>query len=117
MFDKVNEQFQKSLKPVTELVSVNAKAMESLVQQQNALFSSLLNQGVAFVDGATEKKDLKSLVEAQKSYAEGVQDQVAAAAKDAYDVITSAQEKAGEVLKTAMEEAQAAVNSAAKAAK
>ena len=117
MFDKVNEQIQKSLKPVTELASVNAKALEQLAKQQNALFTSLLNEGVAFTEGATETKDVKTLVEAQKQYAEGVQEKIVAAAKDAYEVISGAQERAGEVLKTTVEDAQATVTAAAKAAK
>lgn len=117
MFDKINEQIQKSLKPVTDLATVNAKALEQLAQQQNALFSSLLKDGVAFAEGASDQKDVKSLIEAQKNYAEGVQQKVVAAAKDAYEVISSAQEKAGEVLKTAVEDAQSTVADAAKAAK
>ncbi len=117
MFDKVNEQIQKSLKPVTELASVNAKALEQLAQQQNELFTNLLNGGVAFAEGATEQKDANSLVEAQREYAKGLQETVVAAAKDAYAVISSAQEKSGEVLKTAIADAQANVAAAAKAAK
>ena len=83
MFDKINEQIQKSLKPVTELASVNAKALEQWAQQQNTLFTSLLNAGVAFAEGVSEKKDVNSLVEAQKAYVEGVQEKVVAAAKAA----------------------------------
>ena len=117
MFDKINEQIQKSLKPITELASLNAKALEQLAQQQSSLFTTLLNDGVALTESATEKQDVKSLVEAQKNYAQGVQEKIVAAAKDAYEVITSAQQKAGEVLKTATEEVQSSVATAAKAAK
>ncbi len=113
MYDKVNEQFQKSLQPVTELVSINAKVLETLAQQQNSLFSSLLNQSVEFTSEVAEKKDLEGLVEAQKGYAEALQDKMTTAAKEAYDVITGAQEKAGDVMKSAIEDAQAAVTAAA----
>lgn len=112
MFDQINEQIQKSLKPVTDLASLNAKILEQIATQQNALFTSLLNDGVSFSEGLSEKKDVNTLVEAQKAYAEGVQEKVVAAAKEAYDVISSAQEQAGEVLKTAVEEAQASVAAA-----
>jgi phasin family protein len=112
MFDQMNEQIQKSMKPVTELASFNAKALEQLASQQNALFSTLLNDGVSFSQGLSEQKDVNTLVEAQKAYVEGIQEKVVAAAKEAYDVISSAQEKAGEVLKTAVEEAQASATPA-----
>lgn len=117
MYEKISEQFQKSLQPVNEMISINAKVLESLAQQQNALFSNLLNQSVSFTSEAAAKKDLEGLVEAQKSYAENLQEQFSSAAKEAYEVISGAQEQAGEVLKSAIEEAQAAVNSAANAAK
>ncbi len=117
MFDKVNEQIQKSLKPMTDLASVNASALQQLAEKQNALFSSLLNEGVAFAEGVSDKKDVNSLVEAQKAYMEGVQEKVVAAAKDAYEVLSSAQEQAGEVLKSAMDDVQSTVANVAKVAK
>ncbi|MCV6624827.1 MAG: phasin family protein [Cellvibrionaceae bacterium] len=111
MFEQVNEQIQKSLKPMSELASVNAKALEQLASQQNALFTGLLNDGVNFSQSLTEKQDVNAMVEAQKAYLEGVQEKIVAAAKETYDVISDAQEKAGEVLKVAAEEVQANVAS------
>lgn len=111
MFDQMNEQLQKSLKPLTDLATVNAKALEQLASQQSTLFSTLLNDGVEFSKGLGEKKDVNALVEAQKTYLEGMQEKIVAATKESYDVISEAQEKAGEVLKVAAEDVQAAVAS------
>ena len=130
MFDKIAEQiqnsfkadqFQNSFKPVSELFAVNVKAMEQLAQQQTALFTGVLNDGVAYAEGLSAQKDIAGIVEAQKAYVEGVQEKVVAAAKDTYAVLTETQEKAGEVLKGAFvqakEAATAAAPKAAKAAK
>lgn len=111
MFDQMNEQLQKSLKPLTDLAAVNAKALEQLASQQSNLFSTLLNDGVEFTQGLSEKKDVNAVVEAKKTYLEGMQEKIVAATKESYDVISEAQEKAGEVLKVAAEDAQSAVAS------
>ncbi len=122
MFDKVAEQFQNSCQPLADLIAVNTNALEQLAQQQTTLVTGVLNDGVAFAEGLSAQKDVTSFVEAQKAYAEGVQEKVTAAAKDAYSVLTETQEKAGEVLKCAFEQAKevatpAAAPKAAKAAK
>ncbi len=100
------EQFQNAFKPVNALVAVNAKALEQLAQQQTALFTGLLNDGVAYAESLSGQKDVAGIVESQKAYAEGVQEKVVAAAKDAYTVLNETQEKAGEVLKGAFAQAQ-----------
>jgi len=117
MIDQMNEQLQKAMQPVTELATANAKALEQLASQQQALFSNLINASVSFSSSVADNKDVNSLVAAQKAYADGVQEQVVSAAKDAYEVITAAQTKAGEVMQTAMQESQAAVVKATKSAK
>lgn len=105
MFDKVAEQFQNSFKPVSDIVSVNAKAMEKLAQQQTSLFTGVLNDSVAYAEGLSGQKDVAGIVEAQKAYAEGVQEKMVSAAKDAYAVMTETQEKLGEVMKGAFAQA------------
>ncbi len=117
MFDKMNEQLQNSMKPVTDLANLNAKAFEQLATQQSTLFSTLMSGGMAFAQSSAEQKDVNTLMEAQKSYAQDVQETVLKAAKESYAVISETQEKSGELLKKAMEDAQATVAQAAKAAK
>lgn len=118
MFDKMTEQFQNSFKPVSELVAINAAAMEKLANQQTALFTGVLNDSVAYAEGLANQQDISAVVEAQKSFAEGVQEKVVCAAKDAYEVMAETQEKAGELLKGAYTQAQEVATAVApKAAK
>lgn len=117
MFDKMNEQMQNSLKPVTDLANLNAKAFEQLAQQQSNLFSALMTGGVAFAQSSAENKDLTSIVEAQKTYAQEVQETVVNAAKESHAIISQTQEQSGDLLKKVMQDAQSAVEQAAKAAK
>ncbi len=108
MFDKIAEQFQNSFQPMGELVAINAKALEQLAKQQTTLFTGVLNDGVAYAEGLSGQKDIAGIVEAQKVYAEGVQEKVVTAAKDAYAVMAETQEKAGEILKGAFTQAKEA---------
>lgn len=117
MFDKIAEQFQNSFKPMSELVAVNAKAVEQLAKQQTTLFTGVLNDGVAYAEGLSGQKDIAGIVEAQKVYAEGVQEKVVSAAKDAYAVMAETQEKAGEILKGAFTQAKEVATAVAPAPK
>ncbi|MCG7530637.1 phasin family protein [Psychrobium sp. MM17-31] len=117
MLDKMNEQLQSSMKPVTDLATLNAKALEQLATQQSSLFSTLMSGGIAFAQNSAEQKDVSAMLEAQKSYAQDVQETVLKAAKESYALISETQEKSGELIKKAMEEAQASVAQAAQAAK
>jgi phasin family protein len=106
MFDKITEQFENSLKPYSELVNINAKALEKLAQQNADLFTSNLKEGVAYAQELSAKKDMASVIETQKAFAENMQEKLTNAAKEAYSVLTAAQEQTGEVLKGAFAQAQ-----------
>lgn len=116
MFDQFANQFQNSLKPVGALTAINAKTMEQLVQQQAALVTGVLNDCVTYAQGLSSQKDIISMVEAQKTCAESVQEKVLAATNDAYSVITKASEDVSNVLKGAFNEAKGAATAATSAA-
>jgi hypothetical protein len=113
MLDKMNEQFQATMKPVTELATLNMSTLQELAQKQNALFSALLSSGVTFAETASQQKDITSLAEAQKAYLETLQETVTQAAKDTYTLVSSTQAKAGEMMKGISEEMAAKMAAAA----
>ncbi len=114
MFEQLNDQLKDSMKPVTELATLNMNALQDIAEKQNALFSSLLNDGMSFVESASQQKDVMSLAETQKAYLEGLQETVSDAAKETYEVITATQQKATDVIKSASEEFTSKVASVAK---
>ncbi len=107
MYDKLNEQLQQSIKPVTEIASINVKALETLAEKQGEFFKYLLDSSASFAETAKPGSDINGIVDAQKAYAEELQKRIVAAAEEAYGVITSAQEKSGEILKSVVADAQA----------
>lgn len=104
MFEQMSEQFQSAMKPVTDLATLNMNTMQGLAEKQNSLFSTLMSDGMSFMEKAAQQKDIMSLAEAQKAYLEGMQETVTDAAKTSYGLITEAQTKAGEMLKGLSEE-------------
>lgn len=116
MFNDFAEQFQRSFQPMSEMAAVNAKAMEILAEQQTSLFTAILNDGVACAKGLNGEYDLTTVMEAQKSYAEGVQQKMADTAKEAYSVLAETQEKLGELMSGAFTTATESAT-ASKAAK
>lgn len=114
MFDTMNEQIQKTMKPMTELASINAKTLEQLAEKQASLFTSLVNEGVNFGNNLTQHQDVTSLANAQKGFWENVQQTLVSSGKESYEIITKAQEKTGDVLKTSVQAAQPAPSTAKK---
>lgn len=104
MIDQLNEQLQASMQPVADLATLNMKALQDLATQQNALFTTLLNDGVEFVQNASSQKDVMGLMDMQKSYVEDLQSKVTSAAQDAYAVISETQKNAGVIMKGVSEE-------------
>jgi hypothetical protein len=104
MIDQLNEQFKDSLKPVTELATLNMSVLQELAEKQNALFTTLMSNGVSFAETAGQQKDVMSLAEAQKAYLATLQETITASAKETYTLVSGAQEKAGVMMKDLGEE-------------
>ena len=114
MFEQMNEQFKESLKPVTELATLNMTTLQELAEKQNALFTTLLTNGVYFAETAGQQKDVMRLAEAQKAYLESLQETITESAKETYTLVSGAHQKAGAMLKDISEEVSSKMTAAAK---
>lgn len=114
MIEQINDQLKDSLKPVTELATLNMSVLQELAEKQNTLFTTLLSSGVAFAETAGQQKDVMSLAEAQKAYLETLQSTITESAKETYTLVNGAQEKAGVMIKELSEEMTAKMASAGK---
>ncbi|MFT6898940.1 MAG: hypothetical protein ACJA13_003367 [Paraglaciecola sp.] len=114
MFDKMNDQRKETLKPITELATLNITTLQTLAEKQNALFATLLSSGVSFAETANQQKDPMSFAEAQKSYFESLQATFTQSVKEIYNVVTGGQQKAGVVLKDISEKLKSTLSGASK---
>ena len=98
------DQFSTAMKPFNSLVEINTKTVETLINQQAALITTILNDSVAQTKALSEQTDLVTAIEAQKVFTEALQAKVTASAKEAYDVVTKTSEEVTTLVKGSMPE-------------
>lgn len=99
MYDKMFEQAQTALKPISELMNLNAKLFEAAAEKQTAFFKDFVNDSMAFAKELSSQKDYSGIYQTQKAYVENLQEKWIAASTEAYETFTSNQEKIGDVFK------------------
>ena len=103
MFDTA--KMEEAMKPVTDMIELNKKTLETLTEKQTALVKSLFDDSVAQAKELSSTTDLSSAMASQKTYLEGVQKQLVEAAQDTQAVLIGARDEAAEAVKTAVESA------------
>ena len=103
MFDTA--KMEEAMKPVTDMIELNKKTLETLAEKQTALVKSLFDGSVAQAKELSATTDLSSAMASQKTYLEGVQKQLVEAAQDTQAVLVGARDEAAEAVKTAVESA------------
>ena len=103
MFDTA--KMEEAMKPVTDMIELNKKTLETLTEKQTALVKSLFDGSVAQAKELSSTTDLSSAMASQKTYLEGVQKQSVEAAQDTHAVLIGARDEAAEAVKTAVESA------------
>ena len=103
MFDTA--KMEEAMKPVTNMIELNKKTLETLAEKQTALVTSLFDGSVAQAKELSATTDLSSAMASQKTYLEGVQKQLVEAAQDTQAVLVGARDEAAEAVKTAVESA------------
>jgi len=99
------DQFSTAMKPFNSLVEINTKTVETLINQQAALITTIMNDSVAQTKALSEQTDLATAIEAQKVFTEALQAKVSASAKEAYDVVTKTSEEVTSLVKDSLAEA------------
>ena len=99
------DQFSTAMKPFNSLVEINTKTVETLINQQAALITTIMNDSAAQTKALSEQTDLAAAIEAQKVFTEELQAKVSASAKEAYDVVTKTSEEVTSLVKDSIAEA------------
>lgn len=101
MYNKFFDQTQSAMKPFNELMTLNAKMVEQVAEKQKNLMQDMVNEGMSFAKELSSQKDYTGVFQAQKAYAECLQEKLIAASTEAYEMMTSNQEKVSEVFRSA----------------
>ena len=106
MYTQMTEQFQISMKPLTELMEINVKTIEALAEKQTSFFTEAMSDGLAYTQDITSQTDLASILKVQKEYGEDFQEKFMSTTKELYSTMVEAQDKVSAVMKTAFLEAK-----------
>ncbi|QJR80604.1 phasin family protein [Alteromonas pelagimontana] len=113
MFEQMNEQMKNAMKPMTDLAALNVNTMQTLVEKQSSMYSSLMSEGMSYFEKISQQRDVTALAQANKAYMESVQETMSDTAKSSYTILNEAQQKAGEMLKGMGQDFAAKTQSAA----
>lgn len=128
MFDKMMSDMQsmmkpyqesfstKQFKPVTNLMMIQAKALEKLGTEQAKFYTECVEAISKQVEGLSTKSDPAGLQESQFNFAQDMQDRVGRLFKTNMDILTQAKESATSEIESIKGQVQETASKAAKAA-
>lgn len=99
MYEKIFEQAQTTMKPFSELMTLNAKLLEQATEKQTAFFKDIMTDSMSYAKELGSQKDYSGIYQTQKAFMESMQEKWVAASTEAYESFTTNQEKVGDVLK------------------
>lgn len=102
MFGTFSEQLKNSTKPAHTLLELNAKALESLAQQQTELFTGLLSDGVKYMETVSVQPELKTILAANSDYAASMRERLSSASKETYSTLNDVREQVTKVMTTSL---------------
>jgi len=100
MYKKMTENLSSLMQPLNDLVSINVKMAEKLINTQAAFLTSTLNEGAEHTKALAGEKDLKEVLEKQKAYSKDLQEKASAAVKDVLQVATDSSKEVAEIVKS-----------------
>jgi len=98
-----NAQLQKMFQPSTELLSANAKVLETALAQQSSLVNQFITSSLDFNKQLLEQKDFANVQNISEQFAKNVSEQVTSSNKEIVAAITAANEKSSEIIKEFVE--------------
>jgi phasin family protein len=98
MFEAFTKQWQQGLKPMTELVAVNAKALEQLSKQQTELFNNTLQGNVEYSQELSQQQDITGLMAIQKDYVSKLQSSFSQAGAEVLELAINTKGEAQQAL-------------------
>ena len=90
------------LKPVNELVLINAETTGSILLRQNAFFGDLVESSVQQIKTLSQAESLRAAIDAQRAYMKEMGSKVSAVTRDNLETFREGTKSAGTVVKGAL---------------
>lgn len=109
-------RIKRVLKPVNDLVLINAETTGSILMRQNAFFGDLVESSVQQVKTLSQAQSLRDAIDAQRAYMKEMGSKVSSVTRDNFETFREGSKSAGGVVKGALrrgrDEASEVVDSA-----
>jgi|GEM_PF-2596383 len=109
-----NAQLQKMFQPSTQLLTANAKVLETALAQQSSLVSQFIASSLDFNKQLLEQKDFANVQNLSEQFGKSVTEQVTSSNKEIVAAITAANEQSSQIIKEFVETSQQSFAQAAK---
>ncbi|NRA53378.1 MAG: phasin family protein [Gammaproteobacteria bacterium] len=109
-----NAQLQKMFQPSTQLLTANAKVLETALAQQSSLVSQFIASSLDFNKQLLEQKDLANVQSLSEKFGKSVTEQVTSSNKEIVAAISAANEQSSKIIKELVETSQQSFAQAAK---
>lgn len=99
------KNFEQQLQPLKQLVEINNKAMEKLVQQQNAYMNDVLKASMEQAGKLTSPGDVENFVKTQQEFIAAMSKKLMDAAQQNMNVMNEAREATAKLIQDAVKDA------------
>ena len=94
-----DSRISKAIKPVTDLVVLNAETTGTILLRQNALFNDMIAASVDQVKTLTTVGSLRDAVDAQRAYLREMGSKVRSTTRENVETLKDASQEAGDVVR------------------
>lgn len=101
------------LKPVNDLVLINAETAGSVLLRQNAFFGDLVESSVQQVKTLSQAHSVRDAIDAQRAYMKEMGSKVSSVTRDNFETLREGGKSAGTVVKGALRRGRDEVSEAA----
>jgi hypothetical protein len=101
-----NAQIQQMFQPSSQLLTANAKVLETALAQQSSLVSSFISSSLEFNKQLLEQKDFSNIQKISEQFGKTITDQMTSSNKEIVAAITSANEQSSDIIKGFVDQTQ-----------
>lgn len=96
MLKQYSDNMSKSMR---DLLSINAGTLEQLSQQQTALFTGLISDGITYADSLSKQKEYAGWISVSQAYTESVRARMLKSMQDSYSTLSSTNRQTADLMK------------------
>jgi Ca2+-binding RTX toxin-like protein len=103
MFGNFSQQMKNSTKPVSTLLEINTKALQTMSKQHSVFFSGVMTDSVKLMTALAGQSELKGVIAAQSVYAASLKERFTSTSTATFGALSAMGNEAASVIKDSTE--------------